>query len=328
MPRIANTSIIVLILFISTFSVSSIELLDSDLNFKFGTGFDYSALSSYYNNSSVEKAEKQALRTVVFITENGDSSHTTIGDINIDYTEFHNRYFFEYKLNNRMSAELNFDLAYYSLENSFTYNDTLRDENQNPITDRWGESQYQKIDVPDMNTSLFRLMYINPKLNYYLLNDESGKLKVELDAVVPLSFNNTSEYKEGEFIGDGFLQIGANMKYRAIFETTQLEFAAGYINRSEVYSDQLNARLGVFFTKVKDTYFYIIADYNHSLTNPENVEFAITQLPAFESYLSTKFGLNVNIDNLELDVGYTFVPWGKNYWLMNRLNASFHYFIK
>jgi hypothetical protein len=82
------------------------------------------------------------------------------------------------------------------------------------------------------------------------------------------------------------------------------------------------------FTKVKNTYFYIIADYNHSLTNPASVDFAITQLPAYDSYLSTMFGLNINIDNLELDMGYTFVPWGKNYWVMNKLNASFHYFIK
>ena len=328
MTRITNTLIIIILLFIGTYNADSVELLDSDLNYKVGIGFSFSGLSSYYNNSSVEKAEKQERRTIMFKLENGDSSFTTLGDINIDFVEFHNNYLFEYKISNDFSAELNLDLAYYSMDNSFTYRDTLRDENQLPLKDKWGEALYQKIDVLDLNTSLFQLMYINPRLNYYLLNDSKNKLKVAVDALVPLSFNNTTEYKDGEFIGDGYLQVGTKLNYRAIFETTQLVLGAGYLNRSEIYSDQVNARLGVMFTKVKNTYFYIMADYNHSLTNPENVDFAITQLPAYDSYLSTMFGLNVNIDNLELEVGYTFVPWGKNYWVMNRLNATFHYFIK
>lgn len=328
MTRITNTLIIIILLFIGTYNADSIELLDSDLNYKVGIGFSFSGLSSYYNNSSVEKAEKQERRTIMFKLENGDSSFTTLGDINIDFVEFHNNYFFEYKISNDFSAELNLDLAYYSMDNSFTYRDTLRDENQLPLKDKWGEALYQKIDVLDLNTSLFQLMYINPRLNYYLLNDSKNKLKFEIDALVPLSFNNTTEYKDGEFIGDGYLQVGTKLNYRAIFETTQLVLGAGYLNRSEIYSDQVNARLGVMFTKVKNTYFYIMADYNHSLTNPENVDFAITQLPAYDSYLSTMFGLNVNIDDLELELGYTFVPWGKNYWVMNRLNATFHYFIK
>jgi hypothetical protein len=327
-PRVANTSIIVLILFISTFSVSSIELLDSDLNFKLGTGFDYSALSSYYNSNSVEKSEIQGIRTIKFSLEDGDSTYTTIGNINIDYVEFHNNYFFEYKFSNDLSIELNLDLAYYSLDNSFTYRDTLRDENQIPLEDRWGEKLFRKVDVPDIQTNLFRLMYINPRVNYYLYNSKESKLKFELDGLVPFSYNNTSEYKEGIFIGDGFMQLGTKLNYRSIYETMQLQFGAGFLTRSEVYSDQINAQLGIMFTKVKDTYFYIFADYNHSLSIPDDVVFAITQLPAYESYLSTMFGLNVNIDNLELDLSYTFVPLGKNYWVMNRLNASFHYLLK
>ena len=328
MSRITNTINIILLLFISTSALSAIELVDSDLNYKVGIGFSYSGLSSYYNNSTVEKADIRGLRTIMFQVENGDSTHTTFGDIKIDYTEFHNNYYFEYKINSNFTAELNLDLAYYSLDNKFSYLDTLRDENQVPLEDIWKNKLTHKMNVPDLSTSLFRLMYVNPKLNYYLINNKSNKLKVELNASVPLSYNNTSEYKEGEFIGDGYFQLGTKLKYRAIFETTQLELGAGYLKRSEVYSDQINARLGVMFTKVKNTYFYIIADYNHSLTNPASVDFAITQLPAYESYLSTMFGLNINIDNLELDIGYTFVPWGKNYWVMNKLNASFHYFIK
>ncbi len=328
MTRLRINLNILLLLLVSTSIASAIDLIDSDLNYKVGIGFNYSGLSSYYNNSSVEKSDIDGVRTILFLTETGDSSHTTLGKINIDYAEFHNNYYFEYKINNDLTAELNMDLAYYSLDNKFTYLDTLRDENEIPLQDIWGNKLTQKVNLPDLSTSMFRLMYINPRLNYYLMNDKKNKLRAELDVVVPLSFNNTSEYKEGEFIGDGYLQIGTKLNYRAIFETTQLEFGAGYLNRSEVYSDQVNARLGVMFTKVKDTYFYIMADYNHSLTNPETVDFAITQLPAYDSYLSTMFGLNINIDNIELDISYTFVPWGKNYWVMNRLNASFHYFLK
>ncbi|PKL78992.1 MAG: hypothetical protein CVV25_09425 [Ignavibacteriae bacterium HGW-Ignavibacteriae-4] len=328
MSRLRNTFNILLLLLISTTTLRAIELLDSDLNYKVGIGFNYSGLSSYYDNSSVEKPNIKGLRTFTFKLESGDSTHTTLGDININYTEFHNNYYFEYKLNNDLTAELNMDLAYYSLDNKFTYLDTLRDEDQIPLKDIRGNVLSQKINAPDLNTSLFRLMYINPKINYLLINDKYNKLKVEINALVPLSFNNTSEYKDGPFIGDGFLQIGTKLNYRAIYETMQLQLGAGYLNRSEVYSDQVNARLGVMFTKVKDTYFYIMADYNHSLTNPDNLVFAITQLPAYDSYLSTMFGLNINIDNLELDMSYTFVPWGKNYWVMNRLNASFHYLLK
>lgn len=328
MSRLRNTINILLLLFISTTSLKAIELLESDLNYKVGIGFNYSGLGSYYNNSSVEKSNIEGLRTFIFKLESGDSTHTTLGDININYVEFHNNYYFEYKINNDLSAELNMDLAYYSLDNSFTYLDTIRDENQIPIEDNWGNKQTQKINRSDLSTSLFRLMYINPKINYLLINDKYNKFKVEINALVPFSYNNTSEYREGPFIGDGYFQIGTKLNYRAIYETVQLQLGAGYLNRCEVYSDQVNARLGVMFTKVKDTYFYIMADYNHSLSSPENVDFAITQLPAYDSYLSTMFGLNINIDNLELDLGFTFVPWGKNYWVMNRLNAGFHYFLK
>ncbi len=328
MPRIKNAINIILLMIICSYAVKAKELLDSDLNYKVGIGFNYSALSSYYNNNTEEKSSIQGLRQLTFNLETGDSTYTTLGDINIDYVEFHNNYYFEYKINNDLSAELNLDLAYYSLDNGFTYLDTLRDENQEIIEDSRGNTISRKINIPDLNVSLFRLMHINPRINYYLLNDKESKLKVELDALVPFSYNNTSEYKEGPFIGDGFLQLGTKLNYRAIYKTMQLQLGAGYLTRSEVYSDQVNAQFGVMFTKVTDTYFYIFADYNHSLSSPENVEFEITQLPAFESYLSTMFGLNVNIDNFELDLGYTFVPLGRNYWVMNRLNASFHYFIK
>ena len=309
-------------------SVESKDIIDTDFNYKLGLGFNYSAISSYYDKDFKEKAEIEALRTLQFKTENGDSSYTTLGDINIDYLEFHNDYFFEYKVNNDFVAELNLNIAYYSMDNSFTYKDTLRDENQVPLEDKWGEKLFQRVDVPDLNVSLLRMMYVNPKINYYLANDEKNRLEFELEAFVPFSFNNTNVYEEGEFIGDGYFQIGSKLKYRAIFETTQLELAAGYSHRSEVFSDMINASISILFTRVKDTYFYVKADYNQSLTNPENQKFIITQLPAYESYIATLFGLNVNIDEFELDLNYTFIPYGRNFWLLNRLNASFHYFIK
>ena len=134
--------------------------------------------------------------------------------------------------------------------------------------------------------------------------------------------------KNAKHIGAFLSRLRWQAHFIQKFETTSLELGGSYISRSEIYSDLFNLNLGIYFTKVENTHFLIKAEYFQSLQEPNNQEFVISEFPSFESYLNMQFGLNVHFDKFELQFDYNYVPWGKSYWVMNRLNTSFHYFIK
>lgn len=320
---------LICLFFLLSISVSkATDLIDSEFNYKFGIGFNYASLSSYYNNNGVVKEHKPDIRTITIMLEDKDSSFTVPGRTNLDYTESHNQYFSEFKLSNNLKVGLNLDLAYYSMENSFSFEDTLRDEAGLILQDQFGNAVSNEVTLDDPLYKIFRLMYINPKLDYYLLNDKVTYLVVGLNALVPLSFDKREEYIDNRFLDDGYFQLNTNIQYLRKYETTSLELSGGYIHRSEIYSDLANANIGVYFTKVENAYLLIKAEYFQSLDEPNNQDFIISELPSFESYLNMKFGLNVNFEQYEFQLDYNFVPWGKSYWVMNRLNASFQYYLK
>lgn len=304
------------------------DLIESDFNYKFGIGFNYASLSSYYDNSGSVREHKPEIRTITIALDDNDSSFTTPGRTNIDYTETHNQYFSEFKLSDNLKVGLNLDLAYYSMENSFSFEDTLRDEAGFKLQDQFGNAVTREVNIKDPLYKTFRLMYINPKLDYYLLNDKVTYLVVGVNALVPLSFDKRDKYIDNRFLGDGYFQINTNIKYLRKYETTSFELSGGYLHRNEIYTDMANANVGVYFTKVKNAHLLIRAEYFQSLNEPIDQEFVISELPSFESYLNMKFGLNVNFEQYEFQLDYNFVPWGKSYWVMNRLNASFHYYLK
>ena len=323
-----KTILLILIIITLSFSSEAKDLMDTEFDYKLGIGFNYAGLSSYYNNNSVFKGNKLESREITIQLEDRDSSFITDGVVNIDFTETHNNYFSEFKLADNLKLGLNLDLAYYSMENIFTFEDTLRDENGLILKDQFGTSLTQDINVNDPKYKIFRLMYINPSLDYYLIKDKTSNLRIGINALLPLSFDERASYLDDRFLGDGYLQISPNINFIQKFETTSLELGGSYISRSEIYSDLFNLNLGIYFTKVENTHFLIKAEYFQSLQEPNNQEFVISEFPSFESYLNMQFGLNVHFDKFELQFDYNYVPWGKSYWVMNRLNTSFHYFIK
>lgn len=329
MSRYLNSYIIYTLLVVLAFgSLNSKELINTSSNYKFGVGFNYSAISTYYDNEGNLQSKYPKIKTITFDNDGTDSSFTVEGNINIDYVEFHNNYYGEYKLGDNLIGRLGVDIAYYSIDNSYSFNDTIRDENGNIKYDKFDNALYQSVSIDDYKSSIFRLMYFTPSLEYYLINNDKTILTGSLGFQLPLSFNERKLKDDNNFLGDGYLQVNAGMRYRAKYETTEFELGARYLKRSEIYNDLANVNLTVFLTKVEDAYFYIKADYYSGLGVGLDEELVITEFPYSESYLNTTFGLNVFFEDLELQFDYTFVPYGENYWLQNRINSSFHYYIK
>lgn len=318
-----------ILLLITFFSVASYskDLIDTDQNYKIGLGFSYANSSSYYNSDGASISETGKFKNLFFEGENGDSLVTVVGTNNVEFVELHTKLLSEFKLTDNITAELNFDLVNYSFESEFTFKDTIRDENGEIIKDNFGFVATKDITVPDQKESLFRLQYINPRLNYYLLN-EKDKLRFQIGANIPTGFEERTVYNDSIFLDDGLLEFDMNAFYRIKFETSSLQFGAGYKIRNEIYSNLYSFNLGVNFTKIENTRLYILAEYNGSVSEPSNQNFVLTEFPSFESYINTKFGFEIKVSEYELAFGYTFVPWGKNYWLRNNIDVSFHYYIK
>lgn len=323
-----TVKVLILVTLLASNILNASDLIDSKFNYKFGIGGNYAGLSSFYDSEGNINPSQNGIRTFTFKVDDRDSTFSTSGRININYTEMHNKYFSEFKLSDNLKLGLNLDLAYYSLDNTFTFEDTLRDNTGAIVKDIYGNAQTTNIDVPDNEASTFRLMYINPRLDYYILKEKETKLSFHLGGQIPLSFDKRLVYDDSKFIGDGYFQVDAGLSYKQIFETSIIELNGGYIIRDEIYSNLANAGIGVYFTKVESTHLLLKLDYFQSLNEPKDQEFLITQLPSFESYLNAKFGLNVHYEEFELQLDYNFVLWGKNYWVMNRLNAAFHYYLK
>jgi len=310
-------------------SLNSKELINTNSNYKIGLGFNYSAISSFYDNVGDLKTRYSETRTITIDNDGTDSSFIVDGMLNIDYRQFQNNYYGEFKLSDHLVGKLGINVGYYSIDNSYTYNDSIRDENGEILVDNFGNSPYQTVTIDDYNASMFRLMYVTPSLEYYFLNDDNSLLTGNIGVQLPLGFEERKIQDDNTFLGDGYLQLNAGLRYRAKFETTQLELGASYMKRSEIYNDLVNANLTVFFTKIEDAYFFVRANYFEGIgVDIANEELIITEFPYSETYLNTTFGLNVFFEDMELQFDYTFVPYGKNYWLQNRLSGSFHYYIK
>lgn len=319
---------LILVTLLASNILNASDLINSKFNYKFGIGGNYASLSSFYDSEGYINGSQSYNRVFTVKVGEKDSSFSTTGRINIDYTESHNNYFSEFKLSDNLKVGLNLDLVYYALDNSYTFKDTLRDNTGATIKDIYGNAQTINIDVPDKKASTFRLMYINPSIDYYIIKEKETNLSFHLGGQIPLSFEKRIVYEDGKFIGDGYFQMDAGLSYKQIFETSIIELNGGYIVRDEIYSNMANAGIGVYFTKVKSTHLLLKLDYYQSLNEPKDQVFLFTQLPSNESFLNAKFGLNVHFEEFELQLDYNYVPWGKNYWVMNKLNAAFHYYLK
>lgn len=306
----------------------SSELIDTKFNYKFGLGFNYSSLSSFYDAEATPQSSQSFLRTYVVSQDNIDTSFTVLGDLKYEYTEFHNNYYSEFKLTDNLIGGLNLDLAYYSLFSKFTFNDTLRDDNGDIIKDKFGDPVSTKVTLDDGKVSMFRLMYIYPNLKYYFLTDKSNTLYANLDMQIPFSFDKRKELNDGLFLDDGYMQMDLGLKYKYKMKTSEIEVGGGYIFRNEIYEDMYRANVGIYFTKVENAHLFIKATYFQSIGDKNQSGFIATKFPINNSILNTSFGLNVFFDSYELQLDYTYVPYGKNVWVMNKLNVNFHYFLK
>ncbi|MFN3196732.1 MAG: hypothetical protein ACE364_12335 [Chlorobiota bacterium] len=304
------------------------DLINTEFDYKIGVGFSFSAISSYYDGNELVQTGYPKGRFITFDNNGEDSTFFVNGEAKIDYTEFKNNYFGEFKLSNDLIGRFGVNIAHFSADNSFTFNDTIRDENGNIKYDNFDNALFQRVNIDDFNGSLFRVMYLRPSVEYYLINDKENIFSVIAGIQIPLGFEERSIPNDSSFIGDGYLQFNGNVKYRAIYETIELELGGGYFKRTEIYNDLANINATVFFTKVENAYFYAKADYYSAMGVDESQELILTELPYSESFLNTQFGLNVFFDDFELQFDYTFVPFGKNYWVQNILNGSFHYYFK
>lgn len=316
-----------LFLFISS-SLISKDLINTEFDYKIGVGFNYSAISSYYDSDGTIQSGYPKNRSITFDNDGTDSTFNVDGIVNIDYIEFNNNFYGEFKLSENLIGKLGLNLAYFATDNSFTFNDTLRDESGRIKYDNFNNALFETSTVDDFDGSLFRLMFLRPSIEYFLMNSRENILSVSAGIQAPLGFEERNVPDDSTFIGDGFFQFNGSIKYRAIYKTFEIELGGGYLKRTEIYNDLANVNLSLYLTKVEDAYFYIRGDYFAGIgVNPDE-ELVITELPYSESYLNTQFGLNVYFDDFELQFDYTFVPYGKNYWLQNRVNTSFHYYFK
>lgn len=305
----------------------STELIDTKFDYKLGLGFNLSSLSSYYDNQGTPRSEKSLYRTYTISEKDFDTTFIVLGDLKFEYTEFHNNYYSEFKLADKLIGGLALDLAYFSLNAKFSFNDTLRDENGEFIKNKFGDIVSKKESYDDDKLSLFRFMYLSPFLKYYIMNDKTNKLRAEIEAQIPFSFDERTKLDDGVFFDDGYMQLDIGLNYKWQMETSQLELGGGYIFRNEIYDNMYRANIGIYFTKVENAHFFIKANYYQSIGNKNKTEFIATKFPIDNTILNTSFGLNVFFEPYELQLDYTYVPYGKNVWVMNKLNVNFHYFL-
>lgn len=253
------------------------DLIDTDFDYKFGVGLSYSSLSSFFGDDATEKSENQAFRTYNFSDGDFDTSFTVLGNVKYEYVEFHNRYNGKFKLSENLIGGLGLDMSYYSLDQKFTYNDTLRDDKGEIIKDNFGNVQSQKKTVDDQGYSTFRLMYLMPNLEYYFIDDKINKLLATLEAQIPFSFDERTELNDGIFLDDGYFQLYTGIDYKLISKNTTLEFGGGYLMRNEIYNNLLRADLGIYFTRIENTYFFAKATYLHSMEDKNDFKFQATE---------------------------------------------------
>jgi hypothetical protein len=304
------------------------ELIETDFDYKIGIDLNYSGLSSFYDGSGSEQSAYSTMRTYRVTDDELDTTFTVLGNLKYEFVEFHSQYGGEFRLNDRLVGGLGLDMAYYSLDTKFTYEDTLRDENGEIITDRFGKAQSERQTLDDDSFSMFRLMYIMPNLKYYFLNDKTNRLFATLDAKIPFSFAERNNLNDSIFLDYGHFELYTGVNYKLISENTTIEFGGGYLFRNEVYNNMFSADLGIYFTKIENTHFYIRASYLQSLEDKNEYDFVATEFATNESMLKINFGVNVLFEPYDFQFDYTHVPYGKNIWVINKLNCSFHYYLK